>query len=77
MTVLDLSQGESGIIDYISDNIIDCKLMEMGCLPGEIITLNYYSPNKSSIAITVMNYQLALRTEEANSIIIKSIKKVK
>ncbi|UOF94343.1 MAG: ferrous iron transport protein A [Bacteroides sp.] len=75
MTVLDLSQGESGIIDSIDsaeNYFIKFRLMEMGCLPGENITLNYYSPSRTSISITVMNYQLALRIEYAKYIVIRS-----
>ena len=35
-----LLKGESAIIDSFNDEVIKQKLLEMGCLPGETITID-------------------------------------
>ena len=66
-----LTKGESGIIDSFSDDSLSLKLMEMGCLPGTQIEVTNIAPLGDPIAITVNDYQLALRKSEAKTVIIK------
>ena len=40
----------------------------MGCLPGEIISISKKAPLGDPIAITVADYQLCLRKEDARNI---------
>ena len=40
-SVAELKPGESGIIKGFTDSVISLKLMEMGCLPGSTIKMNY------------------------------------
>jgi ferrous iron transport protein A len=47
------------------------KLMEMGCLPGESITVSRIAPLGDPIAIQVSGYQLSLRKFEASTIILQ------
>jgi len=47
------------------------KLMEMGCLPGEEITVSRIAPLGDPIAINVSGYQLSLRKFEASTIILQ------
>jgi len=47
------------------------KLMEMGCLPGEIVEVERFAPLGDPIAIRVAGYQLCLRKSEASVIIIQ------
>jgi ferrous iron transport protein A len=41
------------------------KLMEMGCLPGELVTVAFVAPLGDPISIIVSGYQLSLRIDEA------------
>ena len=46
------------------------KLMEMGCIPGETIRVEQIAPLGDPISISVAGYQLSLRNDEAEGIII-------
>lgn len=66
----DLHSGESGIIDSFSDNEIFIKLMEMGCVPGEKVSVEIIAPLGDPISIQVAGYRLSLRLNEAEHIYI-------
>ncbi len=70
-TVADLNQGESGVIQGYTDDILYLKLMEMGCLPGTRIKVNFTAPFGDPISIDVAGYNLSLRLSEASNIIIE------
>jgi ferrous iron transport protein A len=65
-----LKMGESGVIHSFENDDIFLKLMEMGCIPGEIITVEQIAPLGDPISISVAGYQLSLRINEADSIFI-------
>jgi ferrous iron transport protein A len=60
------------IKSFVNDDIF-LKLMEMGCVPGEIVTVTQISPFKDPISITVAGYQLSLRLDEAENILVEEI----
>ena len=64
----ELHIGESGTIHSFENDEIFLKLMEMGCIPGEAITVEQIAPLGDPISITVAGYQLSLRKDEAESI---------
>ncbi len=71
MTVADLKQGETGVIQSFSDSKLSLKLLEMGCLPGTKIKLDCVAPMGCPFCISIGNdYQLSLRKSEAATIII-------
>lgn len=72
-TLAQLRKGEKGIIDSFTDVEISLKLLEMGCLPGEMIEVKNIAPFGDPIAITVGGYTLGLRKDEASTVIIKCI----
>ncbi len=72
-TLKKLSQlkiGESGTIDSFTDKEMSLKLLEMGCTPGETVTLDRIAPMGDPIAIKVSGYLLSLRKEEASTVIV-------
>jgi ferrous iron transport protein A len=69
-SVADLKPDESGTIRGFSDNVISLKLMEMGCLPGSIIKMNYAAPLGDPISYDIAGYNLTLRISEASCILI-------
>lgn len=70
MNLTDLKVGQKGIIKDFADHELSVKLMEMGCLPGEIVCFDRIAPLGDPIAISVSGYQLCLRKEEASVILI-------
>ena len=70
-TLAQLRKGETAIIDSFTDLEVSLKLLEMGCLPGEIIKVKNIAPLGDPIAITVGGYTLGLRKAEASSVIIR------
>lgn len=69
----ELEIGESGIIDSFSNNEIFLKLMEMGCVPGERVTVDMIAPLGDPISIQVAGYSLSLRLNEAEHIFVTII----
>lgn len=70
-SVADLKPGEKGVINGFNDEIMSIKLLEMGCLPGTEVMLNYKAPLGDPISINVSGYNLSLRLNEAAVISIK------
>ena len=71
MTLSELKQGAIGIVKEFTDLEMSVKLMEMGCLPGEQVTVTRVAPLGDPIAISVSGYQLSLRKFEASTIILQ------
>jgi ferrous iron transport protein A len=67
----DLKIGEQGKIHHFNDQNIALKLMEMGCLPGEVVTLERLAPMGDPMAIAVAGYSLSLRKSEASSVVLE------
>lgn len=67
----ELKVGESGIIHSFEKNEIFIKLMEMGCIPGEAVTVEQVAPLGDPISIAVAGYRLSLRMDEAAAIILE------
>jgi ferrous iron transport protein A len=64
----ELKSGVSGIIQQFDDNEAKIKLMEMGCIPGESVSIEAIAPMGDPIAIQVSGYCLSLRKNEARHI---------
>lgn len=65
--------GKSVIIKEFTNNEIFIKLMEMGCIPGEIIKVEQIAPLGDPISISVVGYNLSLRINEADNIFVEEI----
>ena len=70
----ELKRGQRAVIDSFTDYDLSLKLLEMGCIPGEIIELSRIAPLGDPIAISVSGYQLSLRKDEAATILVKMMK---
>ena len=71
MKLSELHKGEQAVILYIEDEQLAVKLYEMGCLPGERVTVENIAPFGDPIAITFSGYKLFIRRNDAGYIIIK------
>lgn len=69
----DLKVGEQGTILHFNDQHIALKLMEMGCLPGEVVILQRRAPLGDPIAIAVAGYSLSLRKSEAACVVLHQL----
>ena len=68
VTIAHLKRGQRGIIKDISAEIIPLKLLEMGCLPGNEVTLVQIAPFKDPMYLNVNGSHLAIRRETALNI---------
>jgi len=73
----DIAVGSTVVIKSFENNEIFLKLMEMGCVPGEIIKVEQVAPLGDPIAITVSGYNLSLRLDEAENIFVEETTPVK
>jgi len=67
----ELKVGKLAVITEFENDDIFLKLMEMGCLPGEEVTLERFAPMGDPIAIAVAGYSLSLRKSEAASVVLQ------
>ena len=66
----ELKPGQRGIIRHFGSQDIYLKLMEMGCLPGESISVEKIAPLGDPVSINISGYTLSLRLDEADHIIV-------
>lgn len=65
--------GKSVVIKSFKNDEIFLKLMEMGCIPGETVTVEKIAPFKDPISIVVAGYRLSLRLNEAEHVIVEDL----
>ncbi len=66
-----LKVGQKAIIVSLEDEELVLKMMEMGFLPGEDITVEQVAPLGDPISVMIAGYQVSLRINEADSIIVE------
>lgn len=69
----EIKVGKSVVIKSFEKDDIFLKLMEMGCVPGEIIIVDQIAPLGDPISILVAGYNLSLRINEAENIWVEEI----
>ncbi len=65
--------GKTVVIHSFEKDDIFIKLMEMGCIPGEKIKVEQIAPLGDPICITVSGYNLSLRLNEAELILVEEL----
>lgn len=65
--------GTTVVIHSFEKDDIFIKLMEMGCIPGEKIRVDQVAPLGDPISISVSGYNLSLRLNEAEKIIVEEL----
>lgn len=65
--------GKSVVIKSFEKDDIFLKLMEMGCVPGEVVVVEQIAPLGDPISILVSGYHLSLRINEAENIWVEEI----
>jgi ferrous iron transport protein A len=72
-TLSNMAIGESCTIESFTDEVMKQKLLEMGCLPGEIITIDRLAPLGCPMAIDISGSTLSIRMDEADHVIVKPL----
>ena len=67
----ELKLGQKANIISLEDEELILKMMEMGFLPGEEITVEQVAPLGDPISVMIAGYQVSLRLNEADSIIVE------
>ncbi len=71
LSELDIKK-KARIVSLSQDNI-SITLMEMGCLPGEIVWIDHIALLGDPIAVYIAGYYLSLRINEACHIFVEEI----
>ena len=69
----DLAIGKKATICSFEKEDIHIKLMEMGCVPGEIVKVEQIAPLGDPISVCVAGYSLSLRLSEAKEILVEEL----
>mgnify|MGYP001102316673 CR=1 FL=1 len=70
-----LKPGEKGKVTKIGAmGPLKRRLMDMGILVGEVVTVEKVAPLGDPIEVTIKNYNLSLRKKEAEAIEVEVIK---
>lgn len=73
-TINSLRKNEKAIIKDFDIDIIPLKLLEMGCLPGNIVQLLQIAPFGDPLYLDVNGSHVAIRVETAKEIEVELIK---
>ncbi len=65
--------GKKVIIRSFEKDDLFIKLMEMGCIPGEMVKIEQIAPLGDPISISVAGYSLSLRLNEADHIFVEEM----
>lgn len=65
ITVAHLRRGQKGIIKEFEVDILPIKLLELGCLPGNVVELVQVAPLNDPIYINVNGSHIAIRRSVA------------
>ncbi|MBO9635155.1 MULTISPECIES: FeoA family protein [Chitinophagaceae] len=69
----ELDSGRKARILSFENNDLFLKLMEMGCVPGELVRIDQIAPLGDPISISVAGYSLSLRLNEAENIFVEEL----
>ncbi len=71
--ITELQIGENAVIGEFSNCHVACKLMAMGLLPGSSISLMRKAPFGGAYYIKAKNHYVALRSNEALSVLLSPV----
>ena len=64
-TIQSLKKGQKAIIKDFDIDVVPLKLLEMGCLPGNIVELLQIAPFGDPLFLDINGSHLAIRLETA------------
>ena len=72
-TIASLKKGQRGITKSFSVDVVPLKLLEMGCLPGNEVSLVQVAPFHDPLYLNINGSHVAIRKETAAQIEIELI----
>ncbi|MFV5697091.1 FeoA family protein [Flavobacterium sp. ZT3R17] len=73
-TIQSLKKGEKAIIKDFDIDIVPLKLLEMGCLPGNMVELLQIAPFGDPLYLNINGSHVAIRIETAREIEVEIMK---
>lgn len=73
-TIKSLKKGEKAIIKDFDIDTVPLKLLEMGCLPGNVVELLQIAPFGDPLYLNINGSHVAIRIETALEIEVEIIK---
>lgn len=73
MTISDLVKGDKAMITSFNVNEIPLKLIEMGCIEGNLVELVQDTPLKDPLYLNINGTFLAIRKETASQILVEKL----
>jgi ferrous iron transport protein A len=67
-TIHSLKKGQKAIIKDFDIDVVPLKLLEMGCLPGNVVELLQIAPFGDPLFLDINGSHLAIRIETAREI---------
>lgn len=67
-TIQSLKKGQKAIIKDFDIDVVPLKLLEMGCLPGNVVELLQIAPFGDPLFLDINGSHLAIRIETAREI---------
>jgi ferrous iron transport protein A len=67
-TIHSLKKGQRAIIKDFDIDVVPLKLLEMGCLPGNVVELLQIAPFGDPLFLDINGSHLAIRIETAREI---------
>ena len=72
-TINSLKKGDKAVIKSFDVDVIPLKLLEMGCLPGNLVELLQIAPFGDPLYLNINGSHLAIRIETAKEIEVEII----
>lgn len=72
-TIANLKKGDRALIKDFDADVIPLKLLEMGCLPGNMVELLQIAPFGDPLYLDINGSHLAIRLETAREIEVEYI----
>jgi ferrous iron transport protein A len=73
MTIASLKKGQKAVISEMISDDIPLKLLEMGCLPGNVVELIQEAPFKDPLYLNINETFLSIRKETAKLVNVELI----
>ena len=74
MTIAELQIGQSAIITKVGgEGALRCRFLDMGLIPGTLVTVRKIAPMGDPIEIRLRGYELTIRMEDAKKIEINQV----
>lgn len=71
MTLKDLELGKKAVVESVASGTIGNRLQELGCTPGETISVERIAPFGGTIAIRFSDLDLCIRSNEADQVSVR------